>query len=365
MSSFPSFWSLVLLTGCLLAPSFQEKEKGKPKKHDDPKGEPKSAVTIEEGEDKPLGKWDPLFDYTHLPPSNADFWAPLEKVTVELEQALGVAAKEIGGTVWTRRAELKSLEGQPAWHLELYTGGGANDQPKRVNLWISASEPKVVKRVDLLSMANDERADWNALAQCECQAEGAITICKVKARGEKAEEIVLKPRMRKVEFAAIPDAPTWKCELMGLEKELPRRYAFDVNAKKSVIKQRLMLDRFPGTPLRKGEPSEQPSGMYTFDFVTGDGPTIGADSKVKVNYRLFLLDMTKLHDTLKMNQPETFVVSQAPLKGMTEGMVGMRVGGKRKLAIPYELAFGEKGNEITPPKAMVICDVTIEELIGE
>jgi peptidylprolyl isomerase len=50
---------------------------------------------------------------------------------------------------------------------------------------------------------------------------------------------------------------------------------------------------------------------------------------------------------------------------MTEGMVGMRVGGKRKIAMPYNLAFGEQGNDVAPPKAMVVCDISVEELVGD
>jgi peptidylprolyl isomerase len=84
-----------------------------------------------------------------------------------------------------------------------------------------------------------------------------------------------------------------------------------------------------------------------------------------VNYRLFLLDNTKLHDTWQTKRTETFAVSEAPLQGMREGMVGMRVGGKRKIAMPYDKAFGEAGNEIAPPKAMVVCDVAVLGLVSE
>ena len=122
-----------------------------------------------------------------------------------------------------------------------------------------------------------------------------------------------------------------------------------------------MLDRFVGEPLRAAEPVALPNGMFLHDFIAGDGQEVKADSKVRVNYRLFLLDTTKIHDTWETKRDETFLVSQAPLKGMAEGMVGMRVGGKRKIAMPYGLAFGEAGNEISPRKAMVVCDVFIED----
>src|SRR5207249_2757305 len=100
-------------------------------------------------------------------------------------------------------------------------------------------------------------------------------------------------------------------------KEQIRRYEFNVNAAKPVVKRKIMLDRFAGEPLRGEKGTELANGMILHDFTPGDGEPVTADSKVKVNYRLFLLDNTKLHDTWKAHRPETFVISAAPLKGMS------------------------------------------------
>src|SRR6185503_277759 len=126
-------------------------------------------------------------------------------------------------------------------------------------------------------------------------------------------------------FVAEPQAPIWKCELLGNDwkNDLIRRYMFHVNGSKPAIKQKLLLDRFAGEPLRAGKPTELDNGMFLFDLTVGEGPEVTADSKVKAHYRLFLLDNIKLHDTWDTKRPETFVISSAPLKGMTTGMVGM------------------------------------------
>jgi peptidylprolyl isomerase len=130
-----------------------------------------------------------------------------------------------------------------------------------------------------------------------------------------------------------------------------------------MIKRFVMMDRFPGEPIRnKGKALAREDGLHVYDFIVGDGQELARDTKIKVNYRLFLLDGQKIHDTWQTKLPESFRVDAAPLRGMTEGMVGMRVGGKRKIAMPAAQAFGAKGNELAPPDAMIICDVAIEEV---
>lgn len=311
-------------------------------------------------------KWDPLFDYTTLQPSNAKYWEPLVEAQLQMEDALALAAQSEGAPVHLLAAELEPGEGGASWELRVFVAAEGS-APKRVDLRVSAAEPKVLRRVELRSLTDADKQAWKVLARCDVTAETAILLCKDQAAGNKPEPVIRDPRMRRLAFVPEASAPIWEGELMGddWKKERVRRYEYNVHAEKPLVKRRILLDRFAGEPLRGDEPTELPNGMFLYDFTVGEGAEVTASSRVKVNYRLFLLDNTKLHDTWQTKRTETFAVSEAPLQGMREGMVGMRVGGKRKIAMPYDKAFGEAGNEIAPPKAMVVCDVAVLGLVSE
>jgi peptidylprolyl isomerase len=310
-------------------------------------------------------KWKPLFDYTNLPPSNAELWAPLGAATVTLEQALKAADEAEEAPIHPFKASLETRGGTTLWHIELFTGEKDAERPGRLNLQVSTSEPKVVKRLELLTLAPDEERAWDVFRGTSMPMDAAIELASTKVVGQKGDKVIVpEPRVRLATFVPELNAPIWDIEVMGVEQKNGemRRYGVQVNAERPVAKQKVLLDRFVGEPLRAAEPVELPNGMLMHDFIVGEGPEVSADTKVSVNYRLFLLDTTKIHDTWETQQTETFRVSEAPLQGMREGLVGMRAGGKRKLAIPYPLAFGEAGNEVAPRKAMVVCDVQIEKI---
>jgi hypothetical protein len=311
-------------------------------------------------------KWKPLFDYTNLPPSNEEFWEPLSKAAVPLERAIEVAKETEGTTVRTLKAALEPGPEGASWKLELFVGDEP-EGPKRVNLSVSTEEPKVLRRLELRSIAPDEQAMWPALRDGQVPAEDSVEIAKKTAIGDKPTPAVIDPRVRTIRVFEERGVAIWDVELMALDKkqQKPRRYAIGVDMHAPHFKHMVLLDRFVGTPLRRNDPSELENGMVYFDFRPGEGEAIGPDTKVVVNYRLWLLDSTKIHDTWKTKLPETFVVSEAPLQGMREGLVGMKVGGVRKIVIPYEKAFGEKGNEISPPKATIVCDLHVDKIVTE
>jgi len=306
------------------------------------------------------GKWKLLYDYTNLPPSNETFWEPLLRSQVQMEDALALAAQTEGAPVYPLSAELRPDADGAAWDLQLFVAA-ERAAPKRVNLQVSTAEPKVLRRLELLSLTEEDKRIWPLLAKTHVEASAAIEICKDHSKGNRPQPVIRDPRLRTLAFVPEPEAPVWDCELMGddWKKEQIRRYQFHINAQKPGVRRRILLDRFAGEPLRNGIPTELPNGIFLYDFLVGEGPELTADSKVKVNYRLFLLDSTKLHDTWDTKRPETFELSAAPLKGMSEGMLGMHVGGRRKIVMPYQLAFGEAGNELAPPKAMIVCDVGV------
>lgn len=120
--------------------------------------------------------------------------------------------------------------------------------------------------------------------------------------------------------------------------------------------------KYPGDPV-EGKPHETPSGLKYFELREGTGEAPATTSTVKVHYSGWTLDGKKFDSSVDRGQPATFPLSGV-IKGWTEGVGGMKVGGKRKLVIPYNLAYGEAGRGAQiPPKATLIFDVELLEVV--
>lgn len=310
--------------------------------------------------------FDPLFDYKTLPPESEELWRSLSACPVTMRDALAVAIESEGPETRPGWMELRVGPKDTVWYLELFVGAKDLAKPKRVNLQVSTTEKKVLKRLELSTLAPDEEKTWAVLRKAAVSCETSLDLAVEKAKGDHEEARWTEARVRTARFVPVATAPIWELELMALDpkhESAVRRVAYQMTADRPGVRRFILMDRFPGEPLRnKGKAEQRANGLHVYDFVVGDGQEIARDTKVKVNYRLFLLDGQKIHDTWQTKLAETFQVDQAPLKGMTEGMVGMRVGGRRKIAMPGTLAFGSKGNELAPPDAMIVCDVEVQEV---
>lgn len=97
------------------------------------------------------------------------------------------------------------------------------------------------------------------------------------------------------------------------------------------------------------------------DIVVGTGMTCPANAKVNVHYRGTLLNGTEFDSSYKRGQPVEFPLNRL-IQGWQEGIPGMKVGGKRKLTIPWQKAYGAAGSPPTiPPKADLLFEI---ELLG-
>jgi FKBP-type peptidyl-prolyl cis-trans isomerase FklB len=136
-----------------------------------------------------------------------------------------------------------------------------------------------------------------------------------------------------------------------------------VDAKKGTIVRDDVMPRFPGDPV-DGEWTETASGLKYYDIKVGEGETPpDSSSRVTVHYSGWLVDGTQFDSSVERGQPATFPLNGV-IGGWTEGVGSMRVGGKRKLIIPYDLAYGARGRGPTiPPKATLIFDVELLEIV--
>ncbi|MFO0680258.1 MAG: FKBP-type peptidyl-prolyl cis-trans isomerase [Polyangiaceae bacterium] len=110
-----------------------------------------------------------------------------------------------------------------------------------------------------------------------------------------------------------------------------------------------------------GKPSPPaPTKLEITDETVGTGKEAKTGDRVKVHYTGTLLNGTQF-DSSRGKDPFSFTLGKGEvIKGWDQGVVGMKVGGKRKLAIPYDLAYGEAGHPPSiPAKAALKFDVEL------
>ncbi len=93
----------------------------------------------------------------------------------------------------------------------------------------------------------------------------------------------------------------------------------------------------------------------------GKGDKVKSGDTVLMHYTGWLTDGTKFDSSLDRDEPfETKIGVGYVIKGWDEGVLGMQVGGKRKLTIPYDLAYGKYGvDPLIPGFATLIFEVEL------
>lgn len=98
------------------------------------------------------------------------------------------------------------------------------------------------------------------------------------------------------------------------------------------------------------------------DLEVGDGEEAVAGRRLTMHYTGWLAESGKRFDSSVLRKkPFEFTLGRGQvIKGWDQGVAGMKVGGKRKLTIPPELAYGDKGfRPVIPPGATLVFEVEL------
>jgi hypothetical protein len=116
-------------------------------------------------------------------------------------------------------------------------------------------------------------------------------------------------------------------------------------------------------PPISGEPTVQPDGLQIYLIQPGEGDVAESGMRVFVQYTGWFEDGTKFDSSLDTGPPFPFVLGRKNvIDGWEEGVLGMRVGEKRRLVIPPDLAYGEEGFGAIPPNATLTFDIELVDL---
>ena len=101
-------------------------------------------------------------------------------------------------------------------------------------------------------------------------------------------------------------------------------------------------------------------GLVVTDMLVGHGAACNRDSIVEVHYVAKLADGTLWDSTDRRKRSMTFDLQDPGLiEGLRRGIVGMRIGGKRRIEIPWALGYGATGRDPVPPKTDLIFEIEI------
>jgi FKBP-type peptidyl-prolyl cis-trans isomerase len=120
----------------------------------------------------------------------------------------------------------------------------------------------------------------------------------------------------------------------------------------------------PKADSKEGRTVTTASGLKYTDEKVGTGAEAKKGDTISVHYTGTLTDGTKFDSSRDRGQPFSFKLGAGKvIKGWDEGVAGMKVGGKRKLTIPPELAYGKRGaGGVIPPDATLVFDVELLEV---
>ena len=133
--------------------------------------------------------------------------------------------------------------------------------------------------------------------------------------------------------------------------------------KKAVETAKTETSQTTASPATTAQTATTEPKVEMVDSVVGKGAEAVTGKSVTVHYTGTLKDGTKFDSSVDRKEPFTFALGAGQvIKGWEQGIVGMKVGGKRKLTIPAELAYGANAVGAIPANSTLIFDVELLEV---
>lgn len=273
------------------------------------------------------------------------------------------------------------------------TGNGVVPANSQVILQVELSkveeppQPSTVASSDLTTTASGLKYADLATGQGEAVKAGNIvsTDYTIWVQGENKAEYVASSKGRNpltfVQGAGDTVFPGWEEGVLGMQvggkrqliippdlgmgeaggSSIPGNATLILEIELVDFKEQPVLSRVPDEKLTKTA-----SGLAYYDIVSGEGATPANGQTVTVNYSGWLEDGTMFDSSVTRGEPFSFTLGNGSvIQGWEEGLVGMKVGGKRQLIVPADLAYGETGAGSTiPANATLIFDIELLDVQG-
>jgi len=142
---------------------------------------------------------------------------------------------------------------------------------------------------------------------------------------------------------------------------LPTKIPATITPTNAIINQQKQAS--PGAKM--GNLTTTTDGLQIEDLMVGTGQEVESGDTITVNYLGTLQNGTKFDSSYDRNQPFTTQIGVGQvIQGWDEGIVGMKVGGKRKLIIPSSLGYGSQPAGSIPPNSTLIFEVELLNTIS-
>ena len=100
------------------------------------------------------------------------------------------------------------------------------------------------------------------------------------------------------------------------------------------------------------------------DLQPGDGKAVVKGALITTQYRGWLADGSEFDSSFSRGKPFQCVIGTGRvIKGWDQGLMGMQVGGKRKLLVPAHLGYGERSMGAIPPNSNLIFEIELLEVL--